>query len=73
MGKRATNISLRCDLIEEAKRLDINISRACEMGLEAQVAERRAAAWLAENRQAIESCNLWVDEHGLPLARYRQF
>lgn len=29
--------------------------------------------WLAENRAAIESSNAWVDKHGLPLARYRQF
>ena len=72
-SKRATNISLRSDLIEEAKRLDINISQACERGLEQQVAQRRAESWLEENREAIESSNLWVEKHGLPLARYRQF
>jgi len=72
-AKRATNISLRSDLIDEAKRLDINISQACERGLEQQVAQRRAESWLEENREAIESSNLWVEKHGLPLARYRQF
>ncbi len=71
--KRPTNISLRSDLIEEAKRLDINISQACERGLEEQVAKSRAQAWLEENREAIESSNAWVEKHGLPLARYRQF
>jgi antitoxin CcdA len=71
--KRATNISLRSDLIEEAKRLDINISQACEQGLEQQVARTRAEVWLEENREAIESSNAYVEKHGLPLARYRMF
>jgi len=35
--RRATNVSLPIDLIEEARRLNINISQACESGLEQQV------------------------------------
>lgn len=72
-AKRATNISLRGDLIEEARRLNINISQACERGLEEQVARTRAEQWLEENREALESSNAYVERHGLPLARYRQF
>jgi antitoxin CcdA len=71
--KRATNISLRSDLIDEARRLNINISKACEQGLEQQVAKTRAEAWLEANREALESSNAYVEKHGLPLARYRQF
>ena len=71
--RRATNISLPADLIEEAKRLDINISQACQQGLEQQVSKSRAERWIEENREAIESSNAWVEKHGLPLARYRQF
>lgn len=71
--RRPTNVSLPADLIEEAKRLDINISKACEQGLERQVAKTRADAWIEENREAIESSNAYVEKHGLPLARYRQF
>ncbi len=71
--RRATNVSLRSDLIEEARRLDINISQACESGLEASVAKSRAERWIEENREAIEYWNRYVDEHGLPLAQYRQF
>ena len=72
-AKRATNISLSCDLIEEARRLEINISQACERGLEERVARRRAEVWLEENREAIESSNAWVEQHGLPLPRHRRF
>jgi antitoxin CcdA len=72
-AKRATNVSLRSDLIDEAKKLGINISEACEQGLEKQVARSRAEQWLDENRAALESSNAYVEKHGLPLARYRQF
>jgi antitoxin CcdA len=71
--KRPTNVSLPSDLIDEARRLNINISQACERGLEQQVAKSRAEQWQEENRGAIEYWNAWVEEHGLPLAEYRQF
>ena len=71
--KRATNISLPSELIEEARRLNINVSKACEQGLKQQVARTRAEAWLEANREALESSNAYVEKHGLPLARYRQF
>ena len=29
--------------------------------------------WAEENRAAMEASNRWVEEHGLPLARYRRF
>jgi len=71
--RRATNVSLPAGLIEEARRLNINISQACEQGLEEQVRKTLRAAWLEENRDAIEASNAWVEKHGLPLAKYRQF
>ena len=71
--RRATNVSLRADLIEEARRLNINISQACEHGLEEQVRKTLREAWIEENRGAIEYWNRYVEEHGLPLAEYRQF
>ncbi len=71
--RRATNVSLRADLTEEARRLDINISQACEAGLAAQVKKAREAKWIEENWEAIQSSNDYVQKHGLPLARYRQF
>jgi len=49
------------------------VSRACERGLAEEIAEARAAEWLDENREAIESWNSYVEAHGLPLARFRQF
>lgn len=72
-ARRATNVSLSAQLIEAARALDINVSQACERGLEQQVKKEREARWLEENRAAIEASNAWVEKNDLPLARYRQF
>lgn len=71
--RQPTNISLDSDLLEAAKALGVNVSRACERGLAEQVSETRAARWLEENNQALESSNLFVEKNGLPLASHRQF
>lgn len=71
--KKATNVSLSQTLVNEAKALGISLSRACERGLAEEIAEVRAAQWREENREAIESYNDYVETHGLPLARFRQF
>ncbi len=73
MQRQATNVSLPEGLIREARRLEINVSRACEEGLQARVAEARRARWLAENQAALESSNAWVEAQGLPLASKRRF
>jgi antitoxin CcdA len=69
----ATNVSLSASLVQEARALEINLSRACEEGLIAGVAEARRAKWLAENREALDSSNAWVEANGLPLASKRRF
>ena len=71
--RRATNVSLSETLLADAKELGINVSRACETGLAAEVKKLREERWIEENMEAIQSWNAWVEEHGLPLAKYRQF
>jgi antitoxin CcdA len=73
VAKKSTNLSLAEPLVAEAKSLGINLSRACERGLTEEIADRRAALWLEENREAIEAWNDYVEKNGLPLAQYRQF
>jgi antitoxin CcdA len=72
-AKRAINITMSADIIADAKALGINVSQVCERGLAEEIRETRNARWRAENREAIEASNAWVEEHGLPLARYRLF
>jgi antitoxin CcdA len=66
-------VTLPEPLIHEAKAFGINLSQACEDGLAAAVAKARSAAWLEENRPALEAWNEYVEEHGIPLAEFRQF
>jgi len=71
--RKATNVSLNTELLDQARALEINISRACERGLVEQIEEVRAARWREENRTAIVSSNDYVDRKGLPLAGHRRF
>jgi antitoxin CcdA len=73
MTKRATNLTIDPALLDEARSLNINLSATFEASLREAVRARKAAAWLEENRAAIQSSNDWVEKHGLPLERYRQF
>jgi len=69
--RRPTNISLPSDMVDEAKRLSINVSQACETGLQEQVRKALGEEWKHENRQAIESWNKWIAENGMPYDEYR--
>jgi antitoxin CcdA len=59
--------------VTEAEALGVDVARACEAGLRAEIKRAADACWVEENRPAMEAWNAWVEEHGLPLARYRQF
>src|SRR3546814_19230143 len=66
--RKPTNVSLDTGLVSEAKRLGINISRACEQGLAALIAEEKARHWRADNAEAIAASNAFVENNGFPLA-----
>ena len=71
--RRPTNVTLDAMLIEHAKAFGVNVSKACEQGLRAEVVKAQEAAWLEENRAAIDAFNAYVAENDLPLAHLRQF
>lgn len=71
--KRPQNVTLSADLVAAAQGLGINISQACEQGLEQAVRQARAEAWRDDNRVALDAANRHVERHGLPLGKYRQF
>ena len=72
-ARRPTNVSLPEALVAEAKALEVNLSRACEAGLDAAVRAARAQRWKAENAAAMASWAEPLERHGLPLARFRSF
>ncbi|KQU99669.1 post-segregation antitoxin CcdA [Devosia sp. Root413D1] len=72
--RRSTKVTLDSDLIEEARSMNINLSRAAEAGIaRAIVAEKTARQWAEENADVIRSNNEYVARHGLPLRKYRSF
>ena len=73
MNKRATNLTIDPVLLNEARSLNINLSATFEASLRDAVRARKAAAWLEENRGALEGYNAWVEKNGLTLEKYRQF
>jgi antitoxin CcdA len=72
-ARRPTNVSLPEALVAEARALEVNLSRACEAGLDAAVQAARVRRWKAENAAAMESWAEPLERHGLPLARFRRF
>jgi antitoxin CcdA len=71
--RRPTNVSLREALVSEARELGINVSRACEEGLENEIRRERARRWHEANALGFEAWNDYVERNGVPLARHRKF
>ncbi len=73
LPKKAANLTVRADLLEEARARKINLSQTLEIALAAELKRQREAEWLEQNKEAIEAYNREVAEHGLFSDRYRQF
>jgi antitoxin CcdA len=71
--RKPANLSIDAGLLNEAKELEVNISRAAEDGIAKAVADEQARRWLKENKAALEQWNKYVEQNGLPLAKYRLF
>jgi antitoxin CcdA len=63
--KRAVNLFVDTELLEGARRLQINLSETLERRLRAIVKAELEKRWLEDNRAAIEAYNRRVAEHGL--------
>lgn len=63
--KRATNVSVRSDLLEAAREAGVNLSATLERALIEELAEARRKKWRQENRDAIAAYNEYVEKHGM--------
>ena len=63
--KRAVNVFVDAELIDEARRMRINLSETLEGRLRMIVRAEREKRWLEENRAAIAAYNARVAQHGL--------
>lgn len=71
--KRAANLSVRADLLEEARARKINLSQTLEVALAAELKKHREAEWLEQNKEAIAAYNREIAEHGLFSDAFRKF
>lgn len=62
--KKTVNVSLAPEILEEARKLKINLSAVLTEALLEKFRESHREAWLRENKKAIDPINQWVDENG---------
>lgn len=72
-AKKAANLTVRADLLEEARARKINLSHTLEVALAAELKRQREAEWLEQNKEAIEAYNREIAEFGLWSDGLRQF
>jgi len=70
-AKRAVNVFVEADLLDEAKRLHIDLSETLEQRLRSLVRGQRDERWRQENAGALSSINDFIDQHGLLASRLR--
>jgi antitoxin CcdA len=63
--KRAVNLFIDVELLDEARRMNINISESLEQRLRSIVRAEHERRWRQENQEAIAQYNRRVAEQGL--------
>ena len=71
--RRSTSLTLNRQLLDEAKDLGVNISRAAEDGVALAIRAARARRWREENAAALEDYNRFIAACGVPLSEFRKF
>lgn len=71
--KRGTNVSLREDLVAQARDLGIGLSSACESGLAAAVKTELERRWIEEHGDALRANSEFIERNGMPLRRFRRY
>jgi antitoxin CcdA len=64
IAKRAANVSVRGDLLAEAREAGVNLSATLERALVEEIANLKRERWREDNREAIEAYNDYVEGHG---------
>ena len=71
--KKSANLSVNAALLDEAKALGINLSRAFEQHLSELVRREKEEAWHSEHREGIDAYNRLVEKHGVFGDKWRRF
>ncbi len=62
--KKAANLSINIDLLNQAKALHINLSATLEQALAEIVRDKHRQQWLEDNQQAIMQYNQRIEVEG---------
>ena len=65
--RKRVNLTVREDVMKEARELGLNTSRAAEAGIEAAIRKEKGRRWKEENRDAIQAYNERVEREGVLL------
>jgi len=71
--RKSTNVTLPPEVLDRAKALGINLSRASERGVREEIQEAEARRWADDNAELVQAYSAMVERDGLPLAKYRTF
>ncbi len=63
--KKAANLSIDSGLLEQARRLNLNLSQVLEAGLVESIRRHEREQWLEKNRAALDAYNEQVERHGV--------
>ena len=63
--KKATNVSVRGDLLEAARASGINLSATLEHALTEELRRAQQRQWREDNRDAIAAYNEYVEKQGV--------
>jgi antitoxin CcdA len=73
LKRQAVNVSLPAELVQNARRLSVNISAVTEAALAKTVQDVEFQAWSLANKGGFEALNELIEHEGLPLKRLRLF
>lgn len=65
VAKKATNVSIRTDLLESARQAKLNLSATLERALIEELRRVQRERWREENREAIAAHKEFVEKHGV--------
>ena len=68
--RRSINLTIREEVLKEAKSLKLNTSQAAEAGIEKAIKQAQSKAWLEENHSAIKAYNERIEKQGTFIKRY---
>ncbi len=71
--KKSTNLSINSDLLQQAKKNSINLSRALEQRLIEMLLEEKRCKWRENNKEAIEAYNQRIEVSGVFSDELRNF